>query len=226
MARALASALAELAAGGGLSFIHDLGSGLLISLDDLSLTGEPTAADALRGPGTIVTMSGDKLLGGPQAGIILGPRATISAMRSNPLTRAFSVDKSTLAALEATLMLYRAPARAPREIPCPSTATPVAELRDRGLLLLGGLGAPDGVSLTESHATVGGGAFPTARILSIALAIRGNAVEIERRLRLGSPAVVARIEADRVLIDLRTIAPRDDAALMAALAAALSPDVA
>ena len=134
------------------------------------------------------------------------------------------MGKLTLAALEATLTLYRDPARALREIPVlAQLATPVAELRERAARILGALGAPDAVTLTESQASVGGGAFPTARIVSIALSISGDVVEIERRLRVGTPHVISRIADNKVLIDLRTILPRDDAQLTAALSAALTP---
>jgi L-seryl-tRNA(Ser) seleniumtransferase len=218
-----ATGLAELAHAHELALIYDLGSGLLVSLDAFGLTGEPTAVDAVRGGRALVTMSGDKLLGGPQAGIILGPGPLIAAIRQNPLTRAFRVGKLTLAGLEATLALYRDPARALREIPVlAQLVTPIGELRERATRIHSALGAPDTVALTESKASVGGGAFPTASIPSIALAVRGKVVEIEQRLRVGHPHVIARIADDRVLIDLRTILPRDDAKLTTALSAALS----
>ena len=203
--------------------VHDLGSGLLIPLDALGLTGEPTARDALRDGATIVTMSGDKLLGGPQAGIVVGERATIAALRANPLARSYRVDKLTLAALEATLALYRDPARALREIPILAMlATPVDALRDRARRVrdaLGPLGAR--AEIMDSEASVGGGAFPTARIPSIALAFSGDAAELERYLRLGEPAVIGRVADEKLLIDLRTVGTSEDAALVAAVGAAL-----
>ena len=112
-----ANQLAALGAEHGVPVLYDLGSGLLTSLESYGLVGEPTARDAMKTGASIVTMSGDKLLGGPQAGLLLGSRRIIDRIRSNPLTRSYRVDKLTLAALEATLALYREPARAIREIP-------------------------------------------------------------------------------------------------------------
>ena len=208
----------------GVALLHDLGSGLLLSLDEFGLTGEPTAAEAVRsgGQNAIVTMSGDKMLGGPQAGLILGSKANIDRIRKNPLTRSYRVDKLTLAALEATLALYREPARAFAEIPALAqlTAT-VAALRERAEQMLTALDGID-VTVVESGASVGGGAFPTARIPSIALSIGGNAATIETKLRLGNPALVARVADGRVLIDVRTIFPREDELVVAAVRASAS----
>ena len=211
--------LRPIAAEANVPIIHDLGSGLLISLEALGLTGEPTARDALRDGATIVTMSGDKLLGGPQAGIIVGERTTIAALRANPLARSYRVDKLTLAALEATLALYRDPSRALREIPVLAMlGAPVETLRQRARQLRGALTGD--VDIVESEASVGGGAFPTARIPSVALAFAGGH-ELERRLRLGEPAVIGRVADEKLLIDLRTVAPGEDVVLAAAVSAAL-----
>jgi L-seryl-tRNA(Ser) seleniumtransferase len=224
VAEASVGELAALAAEANVSLLHDLGSGLLMSLADCGLGGEPTAADAVRAGGSnaIVTVSGDKLLGGPQAGIIVGSRDAIDHIRKNPLTRSYRVDKLTLAALEATLALYRDPARARREIPVLAqlTATPAA-LRVRGESIAQRIAMPM-VSVVESEASVGGGAFPTARIPSIALAIAGHADAIERQLRVGDPPVIARVSDRRVIIDLRTIFPADDQAVFDAIKRALS----
>ena len=223
VAEASVAELRPIAAAAGIPIVHDLGSGLLLALDHIGLTGEPTARDALRVGATLVTMSGDKLLGGPQAGIIVGERTVIDALRRNPLARSYRVDKLTLAALEATLALYREPLRAMREIPVLAMlGASVENLRQRARALSDSL-APGHVSarVIDSEASVGGGAFPTARIPSIALAFVDDAPALEARLRLGDPPVIGRLSDDQLLIDVRTVLPRDDDVLAAALAAAL-----
>ena len=222
VAEATASELAAVAGECGVPLLHDLGSGLMISLDEFGLTGEPTARDAIRAGATVVTMSGDKLLGGPQAGLILGKRDALDRIRKNPLTRSYRVDKLTLAALESTLSLYRDPAKALRDIPALAQLTcDLASLRDRAGQIRGELNSPS-IEIIESEASVGGGAFPTARLPSIALAISGRADAIESRLRLGEPAVVARVADRRVIVDLRTVFPEEDGDLVAALRAAMA----
>jgi L-seryl-tRNA(Ser) seleniumtransferase len=221
VAEAAAAELAVLSAESGVPVLHDLGSGLMLSLDDYGLSGEPTAREAIRAGATIVTMSGDKLLGGPQAGLILGARDVVERIRKNPLTRAYRVDKLTLAALEATLALYRDPATALREIPALAQLTcGLTELRQRAERIREQLNG-DAVEIVESDASVGGGAFPTARIPSVALAVAGRADTIESRLRLGEPAVVARVADRRVIVDLRTVFPAEDGDLVAALTKAM-----
>ena len=223
VAEASVAELQPVAASAGVPIIHDLGSGLLMALDSIGLTGEPTAREALRAGATLVTMSGDKLLGGPQAGIIVGEREAIAALRRNPLARSYRVDKLTLAALEATLSLYREPARAMREIPVLAMlGAPLSDLRRRAQALADALGAVAGfVQIVESEASVGGGAFPTAKIPSVALAIARDATVLENALRFGERAVIARVADGKVLLDLRTVLPRDDDVLAAALVAAL-----
>ncbi len=223
VAEAMAATLAELAARHKLPLIHDLGSGLMISLERIGLTGEPTAGDAIRAGASMVTMSGDKLLGGPQAGLIIGSRQWIERARSNPLTRAMRVDKLTLAALEATLALYRDPPRAMREIPVlAQLGATLDDLRARAAHIGTALPIHAEVSIVDSDATVGGGAFPTARIPSIALRFGANATRLERALRLGMPAVIARVADDALYIDMRTIVPVEDDELTAALQTGLA----
>jgi L-seryl-tRNA(Ser) seleniumtransferase len=223
VAEASVAELRQLAADEGAPIIHDLGSGLLVPLDALGLTGEPTARDALRAGATLVLMSGDKLLGGPQAGIIVGDRATIGAMRQNPLARSYRVDKLTLAALEATLSLYRDPARAMREIPVLAMlGAPVDVLRRRAEALRHSLGEHRAaVRVSESDASVGGGAFPTARIASVAITIDRNATDLEQHLRHGAPAVIGRVTSGSLSLDLRSVLPADDEHLGRALSTAL-----
>jgi L-seryl-tRNA(Ser) seleniumtransferase len=223
VAEAQPSELAMVAAEGGIPLLHDLGSGLLVSLEEFGLKGEPTARDAVRGNGNtrpVVTMSGDKLLGGPQAGIILGPRDAIDRVRKNPLTRSYRVDKLTLAALEATLALYRDPACALKEIPALAQLTcPLDVLRHRAEEIQREVPSVD---VVESEASVGGGAFPTTRIPSIALAVSGRASVIEAALRGGEPPIIGRVADGRLLLDLRTIFPSEDAVVASALRAALA----
>jgi L-seryl-tRNA(Ser) seleniumtransferase len=217
VAEASAAELAELAGEKHVPLLHDLGSGLMIDLDELGLTGEPTAADAVRAGATVVTMSGDKLLGGPQAGLMLGRREVIDAIRRNPLTRSYRVDKLTLAALEATLALYRDRARAMREIPAlAQLSAPVERLRARAAALAALL-ASARVAVIDTEASVGGGAFPTARIASVGLAVEGDADRVERALRAHEPAIVARTFDGHVVLDLRTIDAEDDGVVAAAL---------
>ena len=218
-----ARALAALAAPRGIPLVHDLGSGLLIPLDDIGLTGEPTAADAVRAGAALVTMSGDKLLGGPQAGIIVGAAELVKRVRENPLTRALRVDKITLAALEATLALYRDPATALRDIPVLAMlGRPIAELRTRATALRDRLGRETGAEVVDSIASVGGGAFPNTGIPSVAVALGGDARQLEERLRLGDPSVIGRMADGRLLIDLRTVQAGEDDIVADAVRTALA----
>ena len=227
MAEVPVRALAPLAAAARVPVLHDLGSGLFLPLDAYGLAGEPVARDAVRDGATVVTMSGDKLLGGPQAGIALGTRDAVERMRKNPLTRALRVDKLTLAALEATLALYRDPARALEEIPALAMLTaPVARVRERAAVLSARLAGAGVVStVVDTDASVGGGAFPTTRIPSAAVALGGDADGHEARLRAAGPGrvpVIGRIADGRLLLDLRSVPADADDALAAAVLAALA----
>jgi L-seryl-tRNA(Ser) seleniumtransferase len=211
--------LVFIAAEHGLPVVHDLGSGLMLSLDAYGLTGEPTASTAIASGATLVLMSGDKLLGGPQAGIILGKEAVVAKLRKNPLTRALRVDKLTLSALEATLRIYLDPTRALRDIPVLSMLTEsVEQIESRARAVTAAL-ASHGIKaeVVPSQSSVGGGAFPTAEIASRAVAISGDVTAFEERLRLGEPAVIGRISEQRLLLDLRSVQPREDAALTTAV---------
>ena len=220
-----AAALAPLADETGVPLLHDFGSGLMLDLSAWGLSGELTARDAMHSRPALLMMSGDKLLGGPQAGIILGRASMIDAVRRNPLARALRVDKLTLSALEATLTLYREPERAVREIPALAMLTAsVDALAARAAGLASDLRARGiGAAIVEVDASVGGGAFPTARIPSIALAIEGaSASRVEARLREAPVPVVGRVANGRVLLDLRGVLPETDPFLIAAIEGALA----
>jgi L-seryl-tRNA(Ser) seleniumtransferase len=224
VAEASVGELASLARDRQVPVLHDLGSGLLVSLERYGLPGEPTARDAIAAGASLVFMSGDKLLGGPQAGIVAGDPALIARLRSNPLARALRVDKLTLAALQATLALYRDPETVVRSVPVLAMLTaPVVAVRARADAVAARLrGHGIEVAVVDSTASVGGGAFPAARIASVALSITGDAVGVEARLRMGQPPIVGRIADGAVLLDLRSVPAAQDAAFGDALARALS----
>ncbi|TKG70494.1 L-seryl-tRNA(Sec) selenium transferase [Prauserella endophytica] len=194
-------------AGLGVPVVADIGSGLL--RPDPLLPGEPDATTVLRAGAALVTGSGDKLLGGPQAGLLLGEHDLVERLRRHPAARALRVDKLTLAALEATLRGPVPPVRAALD------ADP-ERLRERAERLaaeLRDLGA-DAVAV-ESRAAVGGGGAPGVELPSAAVSLPES---YARRLRLGDPAVAGRVERGRCLLDLRTVAPADDRSLREAVA--------
>lgn len=215
--------LAPIASEHGVPVVHDLGSGLLVDLSEFGLSGEPTARDALVAGASIVLMSGDKLLGGPQAGIILGKKNAIDLLRRDPFARAMRVDKMTIAALTATLELYRDRDVAIREIPTLSMLTTTAdEIRARCEALAASLG-DSGIqsSVVESEASVGAGAFPAKPLPSFALRLEGSAAGIEEKLRSADIPVISRIADGAVLLDLRSVQSRDDVLLANSIIRAL-----
>jgi L-seryl-tRNA(Ser) seleniumtransferase len=202
--------LADVARSLGLFLLHDLGSGLFLDPASLGLPAEPRALDSLRAGVDAVAVSGDKLLGGPQAGILLGKEAIIERMRQNPLCRAFRVDKVTLAGLEATLRHYLEPEEALREIPSLkilAESLESVERRARDLeARLSNL--PVQVRVAEGRSVVGGGTFPGVELPTWVLRLRSSEVPAEgfaERLRSGIPPVVGRREDDEVVLDLRTV---------------------
>lgn len=222
--------LVALARERGLPVMEDLGSGALLDLSLLGLRREPLAADAIRAGVDLVTFSGDKLLGGPQAGILVGRRELLSRLRRNPLARAVRIDKLCLAGLEATLRLCREPERAMQEIPTlRMLGLPASAIGARAEALQSGLrSAMADVVCTVEEATseVGGGALPLQTLPTRVLALRpieGTAMDLEARLRRGRPPVLVRIREDRILLDLRTLDPGEDPTLLHALCAALRP---
>ncbi len=221
--------LAALAREAKLPLVEDVGSGALVPTEDFGLEHEPTVAESLTGGADIVTFSGDKLLGGPQAGLIVGRREWIARLERDPLARALRVDKLTIAALEATLAAYADPAIARRDIPAlAQLAAPAGALADIAAGLArairaaldeaatGASGAIRGLDVAVVPATseVGGGALPGAVLPTsvVALTWAGRtASALERRLRLGRPPLIARIREDRVLLDARTLMFEDPA---------------
>jgi len=207
--------LAPIASEHDIPIVHDLGSGLLIDLTEFGLSGEPSARDALAAGASVVLMSGDKLLGGPQAGIIIGKRSSIDLLRRDPFARAMRVDKMTIAALTATLELYRDRDVALREIPALAMLTaPADQIRERCQSIVSRLSSA-GVDATvvESEGSVGAGAFPTQPIPSFAVRMEGKAAELEEKLRLADLPVVGRISDGGLLLDLRSVPPAHDALL-------------
>jgi L-seryl-tRNA(Ser) seleniumtransferase len=191
--------LCALAAAHGVPVIDDLGSGQLIDLPDLA--DEPTARSSVEAGATVVCFSGDKLLGGPQAGVIVGATEAVARVRRHPLARAVRIDKLSLAALEATLELYRDPARALREVPVlRAVAEPAAAVRERAERLAARLGG----DVVATTARVGGGAVPLLEIESFACALDGGD-QLAAALRSADPPVVARVQEGRVLLDCRTL---------------------
>ena len=207
-AEVAASELATVAQARDIASLYDLGSGLLVDLARFGLRGEPTVADALASGVDVVVFSGDKLLGGPQAGIMLGRRAALERCRKDPLARAVRSDKFTLAALEATLALYRDPDAARREIPVLRMLTEdVQDIRRRGEAFLKLLGPGRRAELVTGHSEVGGGSFPGAELDTwlVQLDSRVAPDVLTVRLREHDPPVIARIERDRVVLDVRTL---------------------
>ncbi len=219
-------ALAELAHAHGAIVIDDLGSGALLETAAFGWAHEPTPAERLTAGADLVTFSGDKLVGGPQAGLIVGRADLIARIRKDPLARAVRPEKTILAALAATLGLYRA-GRATSEIPIwRMIAARTETLGRRAEAIRGALPATvrDLVEVHEMESTIGGGSLPGERLASIGLVVQGSgAAALAGRLRAGEPAVIGRVERGAVLLDLRTIDPADDAALTDALARALAP---
>ena len=203
----------------GAIVIDDLGSGALLPTERYGLSHEPMPSERLSAGSGIVTFSGDKLVGGPQAGFVVGRADLVARMRRDPLARAMRPDKVTLAAVAATLGLYRG-GRAESEIPVwRMIATPVDELEARARRIEAELGGRAGAVATL--ATVGGGSLPGETLPSHGLAIAGRAHQIVDRLRVGEPSVIGRIVDGRVVLDLRTVEPGRDAELTQAILDAL-----
>ncbi|HSM92536.1 MAG TPA: L-seryl-tRNA(Sec) selenium transferase [Anaeromyxobacteraceae bacterium] len=208
--------LADLGRRRGLRVVEDLGSGALLPTEPFGLGHEPTVAERVRAGADVVCFSGDKLLGGPQAGILVGRAEAIARVKRHPLLRALRVDKVTLAGLSATLAHYER-GEAAAEIPVwRAIATSPAALAERARRWLAALGgdAP-GAALVEGRSAIGGGTLPDVTLPTTLLALPpGDADALAARLRRGDPPLVARIEDGRVVLDPRTVLPGEDEALL------------
>jgi L-seryl-tRNA(Ser) seleniumtransferase len=217
--------MVALAHGRGLPVVDDLGSGTLLDTARHGLSAEPTVQDSVAAGADLVTFSGDKLLGGPQAGLIVGRAGLIAELRQHPLTRALRVDKGTLAALQATLLHY-ARGEAEREVPVwRMIATPLAELAARAAVLAAGLRAA-GIPATvvQASSTVGGGSLPGETLPTWAVAVAVAAPDaLAAALRLGDPPMVARIADGLLLLDLRTVPAEVDEVVLRTVQAAWEP---
>ena len=215
-----APALAAAAHRHGALVVDDLGSGALLDTAAFGLAHEPMPRERLADGADLVTFSGDKLVGGPQAGFIVGRADLVARLRKDPLARAMRPDKVLLAAIAATLALYRAGV-ATRDIPVwRQIAAPVERLAVRAEAVVAAIG--DSASVIAVEATIGGGSLPGQVLPSRAVCV--PSAEPDRllgRLRAGTPAIVGRIERDSVVLDLRSVEPADDAPLAAAVRAAL-----
>ena len=223
--------LAALAHAHGALVVDDLGSGALLDTATFGLAHEPTPMERLAAGADLVAFSGDKLVGGPQAGLLVGRANLVARLRKDPLARAMRPDKATLAGVAATLGLYRA-GRATSEIPVwRMITTPLEALearsesivaRSESIVARGRIGALPGFTIERLESTIGGGSLPGATLPSWGVGIHARS---PRRcldaLRVGDPPIVARIEDDVVLLDLRTIDPAHDEAIRRAIVAAL-----
>ncbi|MGJ5813240.1 L-seryl-tRNA(Sec) selenium transferase [Paludibaculum fermentans] len=214
--RASIEELAALGKARGVPVYEDLGSGSLADLTPFGVT-EPTVQSSLRAGADLVSFSGDKLLGGPQAGVLAGREDLVHRLRRNPMFRALRVDKLVIAALETSLrhILLQEWQALPVMRMIRLTAEEL-KARAEGLAA-----AVEGASVVPGHSLLGGGSTPEQVLPTWLVALPGQAAELERKLRGGEPAVIARIEGDRLLLDLRTVRPEEEAELAEAIRKAL-----
>ena len=192
--------------------IEDLGSGVFIDLSKYGLSYEPTVLDSINKGADIVTFSGDKILGGPQAGIIVGKKEYIQKMKKNQLTRALRVDKITICALEATLRIYLDEHKAIRDIPTLRMLTyTIEELHkkvNKLFNLLNGLNLDAQISIEDNFSQVGGGSMPIEKLKTFVISIIPNKMSVsslERKLRLSNSNIIGRIYENKYILDIRTI---------------------
>ena len=221
--------LVALGAEHGIPVFEDQGSGVLVDLAKYGLPGEPTIGAAIAAGADLVSASGDKLLGGPQAGILAGKREVIAKLKKHPLARCVRLDKMTLAALEVTLRLYLDEERLFAEVPTlrmlTMTAAEAGERAERlARAIRDACGDEFEITTAPDTSRAGGGALPMEDIPTVVVALapkRMSATALEERLRLGDPHVIARIRDDRLLLDPRTLREDEEAEVVSALAAAV-----
>jgi len=206
--------------------IDDIGSGALLDLSKYGVEGEPIAADSIKAGADLVLFSGDKLLGGPQCGIIIGRKVHVDRITGHPMMRALRVDKTVLAALAATLRLYRDPAAAEQSVPLLSLlGTPLENLKLRASRLAPQMAAVEAIAEAEAIedvAYLGGGSVPSQELATWCIALKpanGSVEKLAQSLRTGTPSLFGRIKQDRLLLDLRSVAPRYDTQVVAAVEA-------
>jgi len=211
-------ALAELCRRDGVPLVYDLGAGLMVDGERLGLPPEPTPRSAVAAGADLVVFSGDKLLGGPQAGVVAGRETLVRAMRRNPLCRALRLDKVTLAGLEATLRLYRHERLALERIPVLRMLAVDSGVLERRARRLAGRANDAGVACTvvETTGAVGGGTYPGVALPSwgVCPAAPDGAQKLARRLRSADPPVIGRLLDDRLLLDVRTLAEAEEDTLL------------
>jgi len=205
--------LVELGSKHRIPVMEDLGSGTFIDFSKYSLMKEPTVRESVSAGADVITFSGDKLLGGPQAGIIVGKKDVVESIRKNPLTRALRIDKLTLAALESTLRIYRDPEKAVKSIPTLFMLTTpfrlIKKRADKLFRLLSKINDPAlSIDLADMCSKAGGGSLPLLDLPSRCIALRIGGISantLERNMRENTPPVIGRIEEDRFIMDLRTV---------------------
>jgi len=216
--------LVQLAHEKGVALIDDIGSGALLDFARFGWGREPQVKASVAAGATVTLFSGDKLLGGPQCGIIIGQRAAIKKITQHPMMRALRIDKLTMAALQATLELYRDEEQALEAIPLlRMLQTDVVNLKLRARRIIEQLtGHPQlkSVEIVDTQATMGGGSIPTQHLPSVAVALTGKSLKVDqlsRAFRDASPPVIGRVHESQFLLDLKTVQPTEDRLLVEAL---------